>query len=51
MLSDDSRGIRWDGLPLAVELYGVTDVAGLIERLIVIKTWRKPEDGAGSADH
>jgi hypothetical protein len=42
MLSNGSGGIDWQGLPLAVEMYGVDDVEALIEGLLVVKTY-KPE--------
>lgn len=37
-LSNGMGGISWDGLETLATLYGVEDVEGLIERLIVIKT-------------
>lgn len=40
MLSNGSGGIDWQGLPLAVELFGIEDVEALIEGLLVVKTHR-----------
>lgn len=37
-------GIDWAGLPLMAEWFGVADLAGLMQRLIVIKTYRKPQE-------
>ena len=31
-------GVDWSGLPLIAELYGVSDIEGLLHRLLVIKT-------------
>ena len=42
-LANGMGGIDWTGLPLLASLYGVQDVEGLIDRLIVIKTHRPPE--------
>ena len=36
-------GIDWAGLDVVVELLGVADVPGLLHRLLVIKTYKKPE--------
>lgn len=43
MLSNGSRSIDWSGLDLAVELYGVADVEGLLARLLVIKSYTPPK--------
>lgn len=37
-------GVDWAGLPLFVEWFGVADVAGLLQRLLVIKSYRKPAE-------
>lgn len=42
MLHTGERGVDWSGLPLACARYGITDVQGLIDRLVIIKSWRKP---------
>ena len=42
MLSNGTGGIDWQGLPLAVEMFGVDDVEALIEGLLVVKT-HKPD--------
>lgn len=41
-LQDEMGGIGWSGLDALIELYGIEDRDGLLERLIVIKT-HKPE--------
>lgn len=45
MLETGSNALDWAGLPLAVACFGITDVDGLIHRLLVIKhhNHRKPE--------
>ena len=43
MLSNGTGGLDWAGLPYAVGMYGVRDVEGLMHRLVVIKTHRRPE--------
>ena len=40
LLSNGMGGLDWAGLPLAVELLGITDVEALLEALLVIKTHR-----------
>lgn len=50
MLSDGQGGIDWAGLPYACAHYGVQDVQGLMDRLIVIKAWRKPEERGPAAE-
>jgi len=42
MLSNGSGGIDWQGLPLAVEMFGIDDVEALIDGLLVVKT-HKPD--------
>lgn len=37
-------GLDWAGLPIVVELLGVTDVEGFILRLIAIRDWLKQQD-------
>lgn len=41
-LQTDMGGIDWSGLETLVDVYGIADVDGLVERLVVIKT-HKPE--------
>jgi hypothetical protein len=43
-LKNGQGGIDWAGLPLFVEWFGVTDVAALLQRLLVIKSYRKPAE-------
>ncbi len=43
-LKNGQGGIDWAGLPAMLEWFGVSDVAGLLQRLIVIKTYSKPTD-------
>jgi hypothetical protein len=43
-LKTGQGGIDWAGLPTMLEWFGVSDVAGLLQRLIVIKTYRKPAE-------
>lgn len=45
MLQDGMGGLSWDGLPVAIDHYGIEDTDGLIERLLVIKS-HKPEKDA-----
>lgn len=44
LLANGSGGIDWAGLPIVCAWLGVQDVQGLLQRLAVIKTWRKPAD-------
>lgn len=45
MLANGNGGLDWSGLPLACAYYGVGDVEGLLQRLLVIKLHRpKKED-------
>ena len=39
MLINGNRAIDWSGLPLAVEYYGVKDVEGLINGLLVMRSF------------
>lgn len=43
LLHNGNGGIEWAGLEFVVGLLGVDDVEALIDRLYVIKTYRKPE--------
>ncbi|MCU0924418.1 MAG: hypothetical protein MUF16_29770 [Burkholderiaceae bacterium] len=42
MLANGMGGLDWGALPLAVAHFGIDDVAGLIHRLLTIKTHRPP---------
>lgn len=42
-LATGMGGIDWQALPLAMAWLGITDAAGLISRLLVIKAHRPPE--------
>jgi hypothetical protein len=44
MLANGMGGLDWNGLDLAVEKYEVDNVDDLIDRLVVIKSWKKPDD-------
>ena len=44
MLTNGMGGIDWSGLPYAAALFGVTDMAGLMHRLKVIKLHRPPDN-------
>ena len=44
MLTNGSGGIDWSGLSLAVEMYGVRDLQGLVGRLLAIKAHKPPEE-------
>lgn len=37
-------GLDWNGLEAMVEFYGIEDVDGLIERLLVIKSHTPPKE-------
>ena len=45
MLANGMGGIDWRALPLPVELFGITDIEGLIHRLLVIKSHNPPKPG------
>lgn len=44
ILKNGQGGIDFAGLPLVTQWLGVEDVAGLLQRLVVIKSYRKPAD-------
>ena len=44
LFANGSGGFDWAGMPLACARYGVRDVAGLIDRLLIIKTHRTDDD-------
>ena len=48
-LKTGQGGLDWAGLPAMVEWFGVDDVAGLLQRLLVIKTSRKPAERSDGA--
>lgn len=50
LLSNGMGGIDWAGLPVAVTLFGVRDVEGLMHRLALIKSHRAPEDDVPTPD-
>lgn len=43
LLADGVGGIAWAGLPYAVALHGITDLAGLLHRLQAIKLHRRSD--------
>ncbi len=43
MLANGMGGLDWAGLQLAVAMFGITDIEGLIDRLLVIKSHKPPE--------
>lgn len=45
-LSNGMGGIDWSGLDLICEKLGVDVDDDLLDRLLVIKTWRPPDDDA-----
>lgn len=45
-MANGSGGMDFNGLPLVVEMLGVDDVEGLLERLYLIKTHKPPERAA-----
>jgi hypothetical protein len=42
-MADRNGHIDWAALPIAKALYGITDEAGLVERLLVIKQHKPPQ--------
>lgn len=44
LLANGMGGIDWAGLPLICGLLGIEDVEGLVMRLGIIKTHKKPEN-------
>lgn len=53
LLANGMGGLDWQGLPLVCGWLGIADVEGLIQRLELIKTHRKPKDndGTGNPQH
>jgi hypothetical protein len=43
-LSNGMGAFDYDGLPVVAALLGVDDIEDLLERLLVIKAWRRPAD-------
>lgn len=43
-LSNGMGGLDWAGLPLLCAYHRVSDVEGLVHRLLVIKTHRRPDE-------
>jgi hypothetical protein len=43
-LKDGNGGLAWAGLPVLVEWLGIDDVAGLLHRLVLMKSYRKPHE-------
>jgi hypothetical protein len=48
-LKNGQGGIDWAGLPMVLEWFGVADVAGLLQRLLLIKSYRKPAERGEAA--
>ena len=48
-LANGMGGLDWAGLPLAVGMFGIADVDGLLHRLQVIKGHKPPTDGQPAA--
>ena len=48
LLANGMGGLDWAGLPLVVALLGVDDVEAFVDRLLVIKTHKPPEDRLGN---
>ncbi len=44
LLGNGMGGIDWAGLDVVIELLGVRDVDGLLQRLAVIKGHRPPQE-------
>lgn len=44
MLANGMGGLDWSGLLLAVEKYEVHNLDELIDRLVAVKSWRRPDD-------
>lgn len=42
-LANGMGGIDWAGLPLVVEWLGITDIDGLLHRITVIKSHKRPD--------
>jgi hypothetical protein len=40
-------GLDWAGLPVAAELYGITDIDSLVRHLIVIRDYRHEHSQRG----
>ena len=45
LLTNGNGGLDWGGLNFVVELLGITDVEGLVNRLAVIKLHKPPAPG------
>ena len=43
-------GIDWAGLPIVAEILGIRDVQRLVERLLVIRTYKPKEHAHGNGN-
>lgn len=50
MLGTARRDIDWAGLPMAVELLGVTDIEAFVQRLLTIKHYKPESINNGTGD-
>lgn len=44
MLTNGNGGVDWSALPFACSYYGVSDIDGLVQRLMVIKQYSHTKD-------
>lgn len=44
LLANGMGGIDWAGLPFVVEWLGVSDLQGLMQRLSILLSYRKPSE-------
>lgn len=51
LLANGMGGLDWAGLEVVVAHLGIDDVGALVDRLLVIKTWKRPEAPEGAAAH
>lgn len=45
LLANGMGGVDWAGLPYVVEHLGITDVEGIMDAILLIKTHKPPKDG------
>lgn len=50
MMNNGMGGIEWEALPVAVELYGIHDVEGLVAGLLVVKGHKPAVDESGGEE-
>jgi hypothetical protein len=49
-LKNGHGGLDWAGLPVMCDWLGINDMAGLLHRLLLIKSYRRPHERGETTD-